>query len=688
MHIILITNIYKNKHNISIKNTKKIDYITQIWYHICSSLKRFYESKAGNNEMLNKKLVRRGILFLIDISFIFISYIISMYFTSNTSAIFEAKYLYTCIVAAFIYALFFIAFKVYRSITEYTSAREYMSYFFACLLSSGIVTVLKDVLKYEIFGIKENILAACFVAGLMILARVMFRFLLSIREILKNRKAEGHNLLIIGAGSAGRQVIRDVIPKLSKRYNIVGIIDDSVSKKNSMINGINIIGGRDKIESVCEKYKVELILFTIANISKEEKADILNICNKTKAQVKVLPDIKEIVMSNKTIGMKTFKNVQIEDLLGRDPIKLEHEEISNFIEGKTVLVTGGGGSIGSELCRQIASFGAKELLMVDIYENSLYEIELELRKAYPKLDLTAIIASVRDSKRINQIFEKYNPDIVFHAAAHKHVPLMETSPIEAIKNNVFGTYNVAKAASAHEVDKFILVSTDKAVNPTSIMGATKRICEMIIQMQNARSETNYVAVRFGNVLGSNGSVIPIFKKQIAQGGPVTVTHKDITRYFMTIPEAVGLILQAITFAEGGEIFVLDMGEPVKIYDLAEKLVRLSGYEPNVDIQIKITGLRPGEKLYEELLVEEEGLSKTLHDKIMVTKIMDFDMKKVNEDLSILRNLVNSNEDIDNKKVKKVIKKIVPTFIDEKEHTRKKIEEKKTNKSKELELMRG
>lgn len=640
-------------------------------------------------KILSKKIVRRGILLIFDICLIFISYVVANYFTSNSIDSFKLKYLTTCLVSVFVYVSMFMIFRIYKSITEYTGAREYTVYLGICLFSGFIVSSLRYVIKYEMFGIKENILAACFIAGFMILARVCFRFLLSLYQVIKTKKVAGHNLLIIGAGSAGVQVIRDLLPRLDRKYNIVGIIDDNISKKNSSINGINIIGGRDKIIPICDKKQVDVILFAIANIPKEQKVEILNICNKTKAQVKVIPDMKEIMLSNKPIRIKTFKDVQIEDLLGRDPIKLEHNEIANFIEGKTVLVTGGGGSIGSELCRQIASFGAKELLMVDIYENSLYEIELELRKKHPKLNLTAIIASVRDGKRIDQIFEKYKPDIVFHAAAHKHVPLMETSPIEAIKNNVFGTYNVAKAASNHQVDKFILVSTDKAVNPTSIMGATKRICEMIIQMQNAKSDTNYVAVRFGNVLGSNGSVIPIFKKQIAQGGPVTVTHKDITRYFMTIPEAVGLILQAITFAEGGEIFVLDMGQPVKIYDLAEKLIRLSGYEPNEDIEIKVTGLRPGEKLYEELLVAEEGLSKTIHEKIMVTKIMDFDIKKVNKDLSILRNLVNSKENIDNNRVKKVIKKIVPTFIEEKEHTKKKNVEKEINENnEELKLMRS
>ena len=354
-------------------------------------------------------------------------------------------------------------------------------------------------------------------------------------------------------------------------------------------------------------------------------------------------------------------DININELLDRKQIVLENQKIKSFIHNKIVLVTGAGGSIGSELCRQIASFEPKELVMLDIYENTLYEVDIELRRNYPMLELKTIIASIRDVKRIDEIFNEYKPELVFHAAAHKHVPLMETSPIEAIKNNVFGTLNVAKTADKYNVDKFILVSTDKAVNPTSIMGATKRICEMIIQMVNAKSNTNYVAVRFGNVLGSHGSVIPIFKKQIEQGGPVTLTDKNITRYFMTISEAVGLILQAITFAEGGEIFVLDMGKQVKIYDLAVKLINMYGYEVDKDIRIEITGLRSGEKLYEELIINEEGLTKTLHEKIFVTKIMDYDRVKVKEEVEKLRELVNSKKEVTKEEIKKVLKEIVPTY---------------------------
>ncbi len=615
---------------------------------------------------IKNKYIRRGFLLVFDVILIFISYFISNLFLNDTTDITNLSFLFTTGVAIVVYITVFLVFKVYRSLTEYTGAREYSQYLWLSLMSCAIIIIASYVSKYEMLGKRENLLASCFVIGFMVFSRVGYRKVVSLiarHELSKKNKEENINVLVIGAGTAGLQVVRDELPKTGKNYHVVGIIDDSISKRHSSMHGVDIVGGRDKIIEVCEKEDVNLILFAIANISKEQKTEILNICSKTKAKIKVLPNLREFLLNDVQIRMDNFRDIQIEDLLGRDPIQLANENIKEFIKGKVVLVTGGGGSIGSELCRQIASFGAKELLMLDIYENTLYETELEIRKKYPDLNLTAIVASVRDEKRINEIFEKYKPELVFHAAAHKHVPLMETSPVEAIKNNVFGTYNVACAASKYGVDKFILVSTDKAVNPTSVMGATKRICEMIIQMQNAKSKTNYVAVRFGNVLGSHGSVIPIFKKQIEQGGPVTVTHREITRFFMTIPEAVGLILQSITFAEGGEIFVLDMGEPVKIYDLAEKMIRLSGYTPGVDMKIEITGLRPGEKLYEELLVSEEGLSKTLHDKIMVTKIMDFDENEINEDLGMLKAVVYSEDATNNAKIREIIKKIVPNFMD-------------------------
>jgi FlaA1/EpsC-like NDP-sugar epimerase len=372
----------------------------------------------------------------------------------------------------------------------------------------------------------------------------------------------------------------------------------------------------------------------------------------------VLPTTEEVI--DRQGAMNSLRNVQIEDLLGRDPIELDNKNIKNLIKDKTILVTGGGGSIGSELCRQIIKYKPQNLVILDIYENTLYDIERELEADYPTANIKAIIGSVRDKERLEEVFNKYKPNVVFHAAAHKHVPLMETSPLEAIHNNVFGTYNVVNCADKFGVEKFVLISTDKAVNPTNIMGASKRVCEMIVQTKNKTSKTDFVAVRFGNVLGSNGSVIPLMKKQIEKGGPVTVTHKEITRYFMTIPEAVQLILQAVTYAKGGEIFVLDMGEPVKIYDLAVSLIRLMGYEPNVDIPIIITGLRPGEKLYEELLMAEEGLVSTKHDKIFITQPMHLEEKELNEKLYELGN-IKYNEDYSIEKVKEVMKNVVPTY---------------------------
>lgn len=622
-------------------------------------------------KQIYNKYIRRGMLVVLDAIFVVCSYIAASIFL-NKGLVINKEIFTTILMMSGVYIFMFLLFRIYRSITEYTGAREYAHYMLISMFSCLIIEIASGVTNYKVIGIRTNVLAMCLTVGFMVISRVEIRFCLALITKIKKQKGSIEKVLVVGAGDAGLQVIRDVFPKLENNYKVVGLIDDNKSKINSSIYGIKILGNRDKITEICEKENVDLIFFAIANIPKDEKTKILNICSKTKARIKVIPDMKELLSSNVSIKMKNFRDIQIEDLIGREPVKLENDIIRQFIKDKVVVVTGGGGSIGSELCRQIASFGVKELLMVDIYENTLYETELEIRKKYPELKLTAIIASVRDSKRIKEIFKKYKPELVFHAAAHKHVPLMEISPIEAIKNNVFGTYNVARAASINKVDKFILVSTDKAVNPTSIMGATKRICEMIIQMQNAKSKTNYVAVRFGNVLGSHGSVIPIFKKQIAEGGPVTVTHKDITRFFMTIPEAVGLILQSITFAEGGEIFVLDMGKPVKIYDLAEKMIRLSGYEPNVDMKIQVTGLRPGEKLYEELLISEEGLSKTLHEKIMVTKIMDFDEKRVYKDLSVLRKLVFAKNEVDNEDVKKIIKKIVPSYIYNPVNTQKKI----------------
>ena len=477
--------------------------------------------------------------------------------------------------------------------------------------------------------------------------------------------AEGKkNVLIIGAGEATKILLANLRDGKKQAYNVIGVIDDNTYKRNYKISGIEVIGTRFDIERICKEQKVDLIFFAISNISADNRKQILEICQETGAKVRILPGTADLI-KNKSI-MQNFRNVEIEDLLGRDPIKLDNKNIGSLIQNKVVLVTGGGGSIGSELCRQIIKYKPEKLVIVDIYENNLYNIEQELKFNFPKAKIEAIVASVRDKKRLNEIFAEYKPYLVFHAAAHKHVPLMETSPLEAIKNNVFGTYNTVNCADEYGVKRFILISTDKAVNPTNIMGATKRLCEMIVQAKNKVSNTEYAAVRFGNVLGSNGSVVPLFKKQIAIGGPVTVTHKDITRFFMTIPEAVSLVLQAMSGAEGGEIFVLDMGEPVKIYDMAVKLIKLSGLEPNVDIPIKVTGLRPGEKLYEELLMAEEGLTQTQFEKIHIAKPMDINMDDIKHKLEELNKLLENCTNEQKAEIKRVVSELVPTYKEAKQ----------------------
>ncbi len=439
---------------------------------------------------------------------------------------------------------------------------------------------------------------------------------------MKTQRTGSVNTMIIGGGVAGKTVVSEYRSNPAISINPVCIIDDDPEKTGCSIEGVPVIGDRTTILRAVETYNVKQIIFAISNISSEEKRNILNICKSTNCSLKILPGLKQYVTGE--IVTESIRDVKVEDLLGRDLIKVNVEEILCELSGKVIMVTGGGGSIGSELCRQIASHKPKQLVIVDIYENNAYDIQQELVRKYPELDLHVVIASVRDTRRMDAVFAEYKPQIVYHAAAHKHVPLMEDSPNEAIKNNVFGTFKTASSAIKYQAEKFVLISTDKAVNPTNIMGASKRLCEMIVQTFDKTSETDFVAVRFGNVLGSNGSVIPLFKRQIEEGGPVTVTHPDIIRYFMTIPEAVSLVLQAGYYAKGGEIFVLDMGAPVKIDDLARNLIRLSGYEPDIDIKIEYTGLRPGEKLYEELLMGEEGLSKTDNELIYIGQPIDID----------------------------------------------------------------
>ena len=436
---------------------------------------------------------------------------------------------------------------------------------------------------------------------------------------------------------------------------IVCLIDDNPSKHSKILAGVPIVGDRYSIPEMIKRYAIDRIIYAIPSSDAKTRRDILKICSTTKCEVQTIPGMYQLI--NEDVSVSKLKKVEIQDLLGREPIQINIDEIRKYISGKVIMVTGGGGSIGSELCRQIAKSNPKQLLIFDIYENNAYDIQMELKRKYPALDLVVLIGSVRNTARLDVVLGKYRPEIVFHAAAHKHVPLMEDSPNEAIKNNVFGTYKMAQAAVKYGVKKFVLISTDKAVNPTNIMGASKRLCEMVVQMMNRESDTEFVAVRFGNVLGSNGSVIPLFEKQIAQGGPVTVTHPDITRFFMTIPEAVSLVLQAGYYAKGGEIFVLDMGEPVKIDSMARDLIRLSGFEPDVDIAVVYTGLRPGEKLYEELLMEEEGLQDTENKLIHIGKPIEMDDEKFKEQLKRLEAAYKTEAG----NMKDIVAEIVPTY---------------------------
>lgn len=616
---------------------------------------------------------RRYVLLLVDILLVIISYVFCECFIRETLSFNQNEILQiskTTFIAVIVYAIVLASFRVYNNITRFEGGKDYLVYFLGCMCSTVILSTLNSIFKLGLLGFKHNLAVALLISVCIISYRVAIRLILSYEG--DRMKVEGsnatingdkRNLLIIGAGDATKVMIKSIKDYMKDRYNIVGIIDDSKDKIGFKISGVKILGDRNQISEICKEKQVQDIFFSIANIDSKNKKEILHICQQTKARVRILPSVADII-KNKNL-LENLKNVEIDDILGRDPIKLDNENIGSLIKGNTILVTGGGGSIGSELCRQIAKYEPKTLVIFDIYENNAYNIQMELQRNYPTLDLKAIIGSVRDIKKVESVFETYRPTLVFHAAAHKHVPLMEVSPLEAIKNNIFGTYNVVNASDKYNVKKFVLISTDKAVNPTNIMGATKRMCEMIIQTKNKVSKTDYAAVRFGNVLGSNGSVVPLFKEQIEKGGPVTVTHKDIIRYFMTISEAAQLVLQAATYAKGGEIFVLDMGQPVKIYDLAVSMIKLSGYEPEVDIPIKITGLRPGEKLYEELLMGEEGLTRTEHEKIFIGQPLDMDITEIERKLASLRELIqdehHSYEEIKNK-----MKKAVPTFHEPKE----------------------
>lgn len=552
--------------------------------------------------------------------------------------------------------LFFALWKLYKSVWRYASATELLNIVFATTCAAIAQIILCNVMNQKMPR-SYYMIYWFLLFGMCCVIRFSYRILrlINSKRIDRAEKEKRNNVMLIGAGAAANAILKEIESSSYLNLNVKCIIDDNPGCHGKFLRGVPIVGGRDKIIDAVGQYAVDEIIFAIPSANTQTRKEILDICKESGCKLRTLPGIYQLI--NGDVSVSKLKEVEIEDLLGRDPIEINTEEVLNYVSGEVVLVTGGGGSIGSELCRQIAGHHPKQLIIVDIYENNAYDIQQELIRKHPELNLQVLIASVRNTARINDIFATYRPNIVFHAAAHKHVPLMEVSPNEAIKNNVMGTYKTAKAADKYGAEKFVLISTDKAVNPTNVMGASKRICEMVIQMMNQKSETNFVAVRFGNVLGSNGSVIPLFKKQIAEGGPVTVTDPEIIRYFMTIPEAVSLVLQAGAYARGGEIFVLDMGKPVKILDLATNLIKLSGYKVGEDIEIKFTGLRPGEKMYEELLMDEEGLKKTANKMIFIGKPIDFDTEVFEKQLEEL--ILHAKQE--DKDIRKEIKDIVPTY---------------------------
>lgn len=551
----------------------------------------------------------------------------------------------------------FAVLRLYNSLWSYAGGTELMYMICACLVDAFLGMIYVLLMNHAAVYPLPRSYYVYFAIALIIFTAIS-RYSYRLVRAFSNRRVKAatqKRVLVIGAGEAGNAIIKEITNSSYVDMNVVGVIDDDKKKHGGYIHGVKVLGDRYDIEDVARELNVKEIIVAIPTAAPKEMKEILDICKKTGCELKRLPGMYQLV--NGEVSISKLKDVDVNDLLGRDPIQVNLESIMGYVSGKVIMVTGGGGTIGSELCRQIASHKPKQLVIVDIYENTTYDIQNELKHDFPELNLVVLIASVRNTKRMNDIFETYHPEIVYHAAAHKHVPLMEDSPNEAVKNNVLGTWKIVKAADRYKVKRFVMISTDKAVNPTNIMGATKRICEMIIQTYNNRSNTEYVAVRFGNVLGSNGSVIPLFKKQIAQGGPVTVTHPDIIRYFMTIPEAVSLVLQAGAYAKGGEIFVLDMGEPVKILDLARNLILLSGHKPDDDIKIVFTGLRPGEKLYEEMLMEEEGLQETENKLIHIGKPIEMDEEKFLEELQELADyVVTEPHDIRN-----WVQKIVPTY---------------------------
>ncbi len=603
-------------------------------------------------------IIKRIFLVVYDIIAVIAASILALVirFEGNYAAIPKAyimKSLQYVPVIIIVTAVVFYGFRLYSSLWTFAGAPELINITFACALSA-----LAQMTVMVLFAVQMPrsyyILYGVALWMLVFLSRFSYR---GIRTLIKRQEsgAATSRVMIVGAGAAGNLLVKEIRNSNHVSKRVICIIDDDKSKEGSYLHGVKVMGNRQNIPELVKQYRIDEIIIAMPSAPAKEIKEILDVCKETGCDLKRLPGVYQLV--NGEVGISKLKEVDVNDLLGREPVKVDLSAIMDYVAGKVVLVTGGGGSIGSEICRQVAGHNPKMLVLVDIYENTTYDIQNELKNRFPDLNLVVLIASVRNTKRMDMIFETYRPDIVYHAAAHKHVPLMEDSPNEAVKNNVLGTWKVVQAADKWKVKRFVMISTDKAVNPTNIMGATKRICEMIIQTYNNRSRTEFVAVRFGNVLGSNGSVIPLFKRQIEQGGPVTVTHPDIIRYFMTIPEAVSLVLQAGAYAKGGEIFVLDMGEPVKIADLARNLILLSGHKPGEDIQIIYTGLRPGEKLYEEMLMHEEGLQDTENKLIHIGKPIKMDEEHFMMQLENLKDYV-VQEPTD---IRKWVKEIVPTY---------------------------
>lgn len=610
------------------------------------------------NNRFNKKIILLiSDSLLIGIAFI-LAYILRYYAVEESFfdiSLITNQSLFIGGICAFNIIIMQIIFKQYQSIWTIAGFSEFLM----GITSIVFATIINLIMCFIIFEFVDfMIIVLVGIISLILLNGIRIAWRLTRR--VYNRKiyslSDVKRVLIIGAGSAGVLVLNEYKnnPKFNKK--VVAFVDDDINKLGTRIGNVPVKGNRNDILRLIDKYDVNEVIIAIASMSQTNLGELLNILKSTSIKVRIMPGLNEILDGK--LNIHKIREVEIEDLLARDPINLNHDGIKEYIENQVVMVTGGGGSIGSELCRQVIRFKPKEIIIVDIYENNAYDLQNELLSENENINLKVLIASVRDKERLDYIFDKYRPNIVFHAAAHKHVPLMEDSPSEAIKNNVLGTLNCAELADTYNVKKFVLISTDKAVNPTNVMGATKRLCEMILQAIDKTSSTEFVAVRFGNVLGSNGSVVPLFKKQISKGGPVTLTHKDITRYFMTIPEAAQLVLQAGGFAKGGEIFVLDMGKPVRIYDLAKNLISLSGFEPDKDIEIQITGLRPGEKLYEELLMQEEGLKNTSHSKIFIARPGVYNFYNLKLEIEELLTVASQK---DHKLLKEKLREIVPTY---------------------------